>query len=58
MLVFVGVKMLVTYFDCHIPIGASLGAVGGSVLLLSVVASLVFPKRVEDHSPATPATRT
>jgi tellurite resistance protein TerC len=49
-LVFVGVKMLVTYFDVHIPIGISLAVVGG-VLALSVAASLVFPKEAEEHSP-------
>jgi tellurite resistance protein TerC len=45
-LVFVGVKMLVTFFDYHLPIGLSLGVIGG-VLLLAVVASLVFPRRAE-----------
>ena len=49
-LVFVGVKMLVTYFDYHIPILASLGVVFG-VLVGSVVASLVFPKAVEENAP-------
>jgi tellurite resistance protein TerC len=49
-LVFVGVKMLVTYFDYHVPIGLSLAVIGG-VLLLAVVASLVFPKRAEAHDP-------
>jgi tellurite resistance protein TerC len=49
-LVFVGVKMLVTYFDYHIPIGISLAVVGG-VLASAVVASLMFPKEAEVHSP-------
>lgn len=49
-LVFVGVKMLVTYFDFHVPIGLSLGVIGG-VLLISVVASLLFPKAAEAHDP-------
>jgi tellurite resistance protein TerC len=42
-LVFVGAKMLVGYFGIHIPIHVSLAVVGG-LLLLSVVASLLFPK--------------
>ena len=42
-LTFVGVKMLITYFHLEIPISISLGVVG-AVLVLSVVASLVFPK--------------
>jgi tellurite resistance protein TerC len=49
-LVFVGVKMLVTYFEYHVPIGLSLAVIGG-VLLLSVVASLLVPKRAEAHDP-------
>ena len=49
-LVFIGVKMLVTAFDYHIPIGLSLGIVAG-VLGASVVASLMFPKEAEEHSP-------
>ncbi len=49
-LVFVGIKMLVTYFDYHVPIGLSLGVIGG-VLLVSVVASLLFPKAAEAHDP-------
>jgi tellurite resistance protein TerC len=49
-LVFVGTKMLVTYFDYHIPIGVSLAVVGG-VLALSIVLSLLFPKKAEEHSP-------
>jgi tellurite resistance protein TerC len=49
-LVFVGIKMLVTYFDYHVPIGLSLGVIGG-VLLISVLASLMFPKAAEAHDP-------
>jgi tellurite resistance protein TerC len=49
-LVFVGTKMLVTYFHVEIPIGASLGVVA-AVLFGSVAASLLFPRRAEAHSP-------
>lgn len=42
-LVFVGVKMLLTYFHLHISILLSLGVVAG-LLGLSVVASLIFPQ--------------
>lgn len=55
-LVFIGVKMLITYFDLHIPIGISLGVIGG-VLALSVIASLlVKPKElhVEQREPGKP----
>jgi tellurite resistance protein TerC len=38
-LMFVGVKMLITFWDVHIPIGASLGIIGGA-LLVGVLASL------------------
>jgi tellurite resistance protein TerC len=47
---FVGVKMLITYFHVEIPIGLSLGIVGG-LLGLSVVASLMFPQAPEAPSP-------
>jgi tellurite resistance protein TerC len=48
-LVFVGAKMLLT--DVYkVPVGLSLGVIA-LVLLLSVVASLVFPKSAEAHSP-------
>ncbi len=48
-LVIVGAKMLLT--DVYkVPIGLSLGVVA-LVLLLSVIASLVFPKSAEAHSP-------
>jgi tellurite resistance protein TerC len=50
-LTFVGVKMLITYFEMEIPIGISLAVVGG-VLALSVIASVVFPKKGEAPSPA------
>src|SRR5688500_2438936 len=49
-LVFVGVKMLITYWDMHIPIGLSLGLVT-AFLGISVAASLLFPKAAEEHSP-------
>lgn len=49
-LVFVGVKMLITYIDIHLPISVSLGAVAG-ILGVSVVASLIFPKEAEDDAP-------
>jgi len=46
---FVGVKMLITYFDIHVPIGISLGTIAG-ILALSIVASLLWPKGHEpDH---------
>ncbi|WP_342379600.1 TerC family protein [Myxococcus stipitatus] len=45
-LAFVGVKMLITYFDIHVPISVSLGAIGG-ILLASIVASLIWPKAPE-----------
>ena len=48
-LVFVGAKMLL--IDVYkLPIGLSLGIVA-LVLLLAVIASLVFPKSAEAHSP-------
>jgi tellurite resistance protein TerC len=40
---FVGTKMLITFFDIHVPIGLSLGIIGG-VLLASILASLIWPK--------------
>jgi tellurite resistance protein TerC len=49
-LVFVGVKMLVTYFHLHIPIVISLFVVVG-VLGLSVVASLIFPAKPDASPP-------
>jgi tellurite resistance protein TerC len=40
---FVGVKMLITYFDIHVPITLSLGVIAG-ILIASIVASLIWPK--------------
>jgi tellurite resistance protein TerC len=48
-LVFVGVKMLIADFY-HVPIGYSLGVIA-TTLVVSVVASLMFPKEVAAHSP-------
>nr|WP_217440449.1 MULTISPECIES: TerC family protein [unclassified Myxococcus] len=45
-LAFVGVKMLITYFDIHLPIALSLGVIGG-ILLAAIVASLIWPKSPE-----------
>lgn len=42
-LVYIGVKMLLTYFEIHIPTWISLAAVGVT-LALSVLYSLLFPK--------------
>jgi tellurite resistance protein TerC len=58
-LVFVGAKMLLTYFHIHIPIMLSLGVVAG-VLGISVVLSLIFPQKPditglpEDEPPPPP----
>jgi tellurite resistance protein TerC len=49
-LTFVGVKMLIADFY-KIPIGLALGVVAG-VLVLSIVASLMFPEKAEGHPPA------
>jgi tellurite resistance protein TerC len=49
-LVLVGAKMLVTYFDVHIPVTLSL-AIVGTVLAASVILSLMFPKEAREHSP-------
>ncbi|MGH7504001.1 MAG: TerC family protein [Longimicrobiales bacterium] len=46
-LVFVGIKMLVTFFNVHIPIGISLAVVAG-VLGVAAAASLLHPKSQED----------
>ncbi|NOK03889.1 MULTISPECIES: TerC family protein [unclassified Myxococcus] len=43
---FVGVKMLITFFDIHVPIGISLGVIAG-VLVAAIIASLVWPKQPE-----------
>jgi tellurite resistance protein TerC len=48
-LVYIGVKMLLTFFDIHIPTEVSLGLVA-VVLLLSVVISLIFPKSGETEA--------
>jgi tellurite resistance protein TerC len=47
-LVFIGAKMLAVMFHYHVPIGLSLGIVAG-VLISSVVASLLFPREVEEN---------
>ena len=44
-LIFIGVKMLVSHY-VKIPIGIALGAVAG-VLLMSIVLSLIFPKKAK-----------
>ena len=48
-LVFVGVKMLIADLY-HVPIGISLGFIA-TTLLVSIVASLKFPKEVQEHAP-------
>jgi tellurite resistance protein TerC len=47
-LVFIGSKMLATYFHLEVPIGLSLGIVGG-LLALSVAASLLIPEHGEEN---------
>jgi tellurite resistance protein TerC len=47
-LVFIGLKMLVTAWGLHVPIGLSLGVVG-ALLGASVVLSLMFPRAAEEH---------
>ena len=49
-LLFVGVKMLITYFNVEIPIGLSLGVVG-AMLGVAVVASVIFPRRPKADAP-------
>lgn len=51
---FVGVKMLITYFNIHVPIGISLGVIGG-ILVASIVASLIWPKPEEPAATAAEA---
>lgn len=46
-LVFIGAKMLATAFHYHVPVPISLGIVAG-VLATSVIASLMFPREVEE----------
>lgn len=48
-LVFIGVKMLIEYFDIHVATSASL-AVIGSVLALSVLASVLIKERMPPSS--------
>ncbi len=43
---FVGVKMLITYFNIHVPIAISLGTIAG-ILAASIIASLIWPKAPE-----------
>ncbi|HEX8801417.1 MAG TPA: TerC family protein [Terriglobales bacterium] len=49
-LIFIGVKMLVSHY-VKIPIGIALGAVAG-VLMISIVLSLVFPKKTSSGGAA------
>lgn len=48
-LVFVGVKMLLSGFDIKLPIGVTLSVIG-IVLFLSIVASIVFPEKTEENA--------
>jgi tellurite resistance protein TerC len=50
---FVGTKMLITFFDIHVPIGLSLGIIGG-ILVASIVASLIWPKAAVEPLPTPP----
>jgi tellurite resistance protein TerC len=53
---FVGIKMLITFFDIHVHIGLSLGVIAG-ILVASIVASLIWPKPLEPedvHAPKAP----
>ena len=45
-LIFVGCKMLATYFHFHVPIGWSLGIIG-TVLTASILASVLIPEKRE-----------
>jgi len=45
-LVFVGVKMLISGFDIKLPIAVTLSVIG-IILVLSIVASLIFPQKTE-----------
>ena len=49
-LVLIGIKMLIEEWY-EVPIGLSLGVVA-AILVLSVVASLIWPKKAEEHAPA------
>jgi tellurite resistance protein TerC len=56
-LVFIGAKMLVTFFDYHVPTPVSLLIVAG-VLIGSVIASLIFPQKPTaevTHDPLDPS---
>ncbi len=44
---FVGMKMLITFFDIHVPITLSLGIIG-AILLGSIVASVIWPKAADE----------
>ncbi|MGH7198811.1 MAG: TerC family protein, partial [Candidatus Omnitrophota bacterium] len=54
-LVFVGVKMVGTHYF-HIPVGIALGVIT-VVLVISIIASLVWPKKHPHHEPHAPAGR-
>ena len=43
-LIYIGAKMLVLYFDIHIPTGLSLGVILGT-LVITIVLSLVTPPK-------------
>ena len=47
---FVGVKMLITYLDIHVPIGWSLLVILG-ILVASIIASVIWPKAPESTTP-------
>ncbi|MBM3277449.1 MAG: TerC family protein [Candidatus Handelsmanbacteria bacterium] len=56
-LVFVGIKMLLTYFEIHIPVVAALGVLA-LILAGSVIASAIFPQPAPPdpvHQPGDPA---
>jgi tellurite resistance protein TerC len=46
-LAFVGTKMIITFWDIHVPIGWSLATIVG-ILVLSMVASLIWPQAAEE----------
>lgn len=48
-LIFVGCKMLATYFGIHVPINVSLGIIGG-VLAASILASVLIPNQRKPES--------
>jgi len=50
---FVGTKMLITFFDIHVPIGLSLGIIGG-ILVAAIIASLIWPKAAVEPLPTPP----